>query len=108
MLSRPRKAHNPAYECVVAAVRSLTPLSKQLVKAMRGPLPPTLRHIEAERPQTRCRHRDYKSRLALTALREVDQPLGYELVAREISEDSRHRLILGDQSERIESLHLHT
>jgi len=56
---------------------------------------PTLRHIEAQAPQTRRCHDNQQRRLALPALREIQQPFACELMTGKIID---HPSILGDLS----------
>lgn len=50
MLGRSREADDPTDKRVVGAVSTSATLRKQLIETMRRLLPPTGRHVKAERP----------------------------------------------------------
>jgi len=86
MLDCPREAHDPCDKRVVAAVSPgvdlpLIGLGEQFIEAVRGPLYSAVRHNDAERAETRRRHRDQQGRLALATLREITKSRAHELVA---------------------------
>ena len=91
MLGRPGEAHDPTDERVVATVRPVACLRcKQFVETVRWLFSPARWHVEAQGPQTRCRHRDDQRRFALAACRQIDKPLAHELMTGKISGHVEH------------------
>ncbi len=83
-LSRPHEADHPSNEGVVAAVRaSGIAFGEQVIQLVRGLFGSCFGHLDATRPQARCRHRN-KHRIAGPPTRsEIDEALLHEIRTRQ-------------------------